>query len=314
MRKIFFIIGLILLSFARPAFSQNYAVKATTDSLEYLIGDFIHYTITVQTPENTEVFVPPFADSLKNLHFIKAEEPIEQKTEKGVNHVFRYVLAGYDSLEVTIPNLPVLVKNKAENKTDTLLTNKVRLFVNKVKVDKKKDIKDIKKVLTIPYDWQTLALIILGVILALAVAYFIYKKFFRKKEPEEKKKIKVVLPPHKIAYAKLSELEVEKLWQNGKVKEYHSKITEIIREYFENRFGFNSLEMTTGETLEELRKRDASLEVLQTVEKFLTNADMVKFAKFQPMPTVNEEMMKEAYKIIDLTKPREEETENTENV
>ncbi len=304
MRKTFFI--LILLFVTRAATAQTVTVTATTDSLEYLIGDFIHYDITVEAPENTEVFVPPFADSLKQLTFLRKEKTEETKTAKGIRRVFRYVLAGYDSLKAEIPSVPVVLKKQGGNGYDTLLTNKVTLYVNKVKVDKKKDIRDIKNVLTIPYDWLTLVLIILAILLLIALAYFVYKKYFRKKESAtERKTVKVVLPPHKIAYKKLNELEAEKLWQNGKIKEYHSRLTEIIREYFEKRFGFNSLEMTSGETLEELRKRGVSLETLQTAERFLSNADMVKFAKFQPMPTVNEEMMKEAYKIIDLTKPNE---------
>ncbi len=312
MRRNFFI-AIFLLLFS-VVYSQTYTVKATTDSLEYLIGDFIDYSITVETPENIEVYVPSFADSLKDLHFLRKGEISETKTAKGIKKVFHFILAGYDSLDTTIPELPVILKNKDEGKTDTILTNKVKLFVSKVKVDKQKDIKDIKKILTIPYDWGTLALIILSVLLALAIIYFVYGKFFRKKtSAEEKKTIKIVLPPHKIAYKKLTELESEKLWQSGKIKEYHSRLTEIIREYFEKRFGFNSLEMTSGETLAELQKRDVSPETLKAVEEFLSNADLVKFAKFQPMPTVNEAMMKEAYKIIDLTK-REEETAENENV
>lgn len=304
MKRILFIA--FLLTFASFSYSQEYGVKATTDSLDYLVGDYIHYSIITETPENTEVFVPPFADSLKPLYFLRKEKVKESKSGNGIKRVFTYVLAGYDSLNVTIPSLPVVVKNKSSNKFDTLFTNKVKLFVNKVKTDPKKDIKDIKNILTVPYDWQTLALILLAVIVVLLIAYLIYKKFFKKKKSEtDKKTVKVILPPHKIAYKKLSELENKKLWQNGKIKEYHSELTEIIREYFEKRFGFNSLEMTSGETLNELRKHNVAPEVLITTEEFLANADMVKFAKFQPMPTVNEEMMKEAYKIIDLTKPRE---------
>ena len=308
MRKVLFIAFLLFVVGIISA--QSYVVKATTDSLEYLVGDYINYKITVDAPKNTDVYVPPFADSLKSLHFLR-----KGKTEtEGKRKVFHYVLAGYDSLEATIPKIPVVLKNKETNKTDTILTNEVKLFVNTVKIDTTKDIRDIKKVLEIPYDWKTVLLYVAILLLLLAVAYFLYKKFGKKKTTEEKKTIKVVLPPHKIAYKKLSELEAAKLWQQGKIKEYHSKITEIIREYFEGRYGFNSLEMTSAETLNELRKRNVSLEAIQTVEQFLTNADMVKFAKFQPMPTVNENMMKEAYKIVELTKPQEETQTEERNV
>ena len=62
--------------------------------------------------------------------------------------------------------------------------------------------------------------------------------------------------------------------------------------------------MTTKETIENLKVKDVDEKVIVTTEEFLANADMVKFAKFQPMPTVNEDMMKEAYLIVNDTKKK----------
>jgi TRAP-type uncharacterized transport system substrate-binding protein len=42
--------------------------------------------------------------------------------------------------------------------------------------------------------------------------------------------------------------------------------------------------------------------VYKIAESFFNNADLVKFAKFQPMPSINEQMMKQAYEIVDTTK------------
>ena len=93
------------------------------------------------------------------------------------------------------------------------------------------------------------------------------------------------------------------------IKDYHSEITGIIRDYFEERFHFQALEMTTPEILSSIKSRDVKIEVVAKTEEFLTNADLVKFAKFHPMPTVNEEMMKEAYFIVDHTKNKAAERE-----
>ncbi len=312
-RKHILILILILLGF--NSYAQTYTVKATTDSLEYLIGDFIHYKISVEVPDSTEAFVPTVKDSLKDLVLLKQNQSEIKLNNGNKKIIFDYTLAGYDSLDVTIPEVPVIIREKSKRKIDTLFTNKVKLFVSKVKTDPKKDIKDVKDILTIPYDWLQLLLIILGILILLALAYFVYKKFFKNKNEESQlEKIKVILPPHKIAYKKLMELENERLWQQGKIKEYHSKLTEIIREYFENRFGFNSLEMTSAETLDELRKYSVTDEAWEITRKFLEDADMVKFAKFQPMPKVNAEMMKYAYKIIDLTKQAEENSEKANDV
>ena len=109
------------------------------------------------------------------------------------------------------------------------------------------------------------------------------------------------LPSYITALNNLHQLEEEKLWQKGRVKEYHSRITEIIRKYFEDRFYLPALELTTTEALNRLRNRHDTNEILKTTEEFLNNADLVKFAKYNPVPDLNNEIMKQAYEIVEKT-------------
>ncbi|MFI5238050.1 MAG: hypothetical protein ACHQLA_08935, partial [Ignavibacteriales bacterium] len=91
------------------------------------------------------------------------------------------------------------------------------------------------------------------------------------------------------------------LWQKGMVKEYHSKITGIVRGYFEERFNLPALELTTSEQMQQLNKVSSAESILIITNEFLNNADLVKFAKFQPLPSVNETMMKQAKEIVTQT-------------
>ena len=63
------------------------------------------------------------------------------------------------------------------------------------------------------------------------------------------------------------------------------------------------MEMTTTETLRHLNSIKESENILDTTYDFLSNADLVKFAKFQPLQSVNEEMMTQARNIIRETIP-----------
>jgi aspartate carbamoyltransferase regulatory subunit len=63
-----------------------------------------------------------------------------------------------------------------------------------------------------------------------------------------------------------------------------------------------ALELTTGEAVAMLKGRRETEEVVEITEKFLSNADMVKFAKYQPMESVNREMMVQAKEIVERTK------------
>ncbi len=310
MKKLLLILLVLSTSFLH---AQSIKALATTDSLNYNIGDYIDYSIVVFAPSKYRIELPSVKDSLKSLTFLKNGKTDVVDNQKGfATTTYNFILAGYDSLAETIPAMTITLVDTANKSSLKIKTNQVNVVVNTLNVNLKQDIKDVKPVISIPYDWQKLSLIVLGILILLAIILFVYRKYF-KKENEEKKIVKrIVLPPHKIAYKKLSELESEKIWQSGNIKEFHSRITEIIREYFEKRFGFNSLEMTTDETIRKLLEQNISDEVVTITRKFLENADMVKFAKFTPMPSVNEEMMKEAYKIVDLTKS-ELETEITED-
>jgi len=91
------------------------------------------------------------------------------------------------------------------------------------------------------------------IIIFLVVLYILYKKFWKKKEIISIKPKEVKLLPYQIALKKLDQLGAEKLWQKGFIKEYHSRITEIIREYFEKQFNLPALELTTTESLQLLK-------------------------------------------------------------
>ncbi len=100
------------------------------------------------------------------------------------------------------------------------------------------------------------------------------------------------------------------------VKDYHSKITGIVRGYFEERFNLPALELTTSEQMQQLKNVSSAEIILNITNEFLNNADLVKFAKFQPLPSVNEEMMKQAKEIVNQTISKEPEQveEEVQNV
>ena len=110
-------------------------------------------------------------------------------------------------------------------------------------------------------------------------------------------------PAHIIAFRQLKQLKEDKLWEKGNIKGYYTRLTEIVRQYLENRFKIFSMELTTVETLAELKKtgfrEDETYRKLRTV---LTGADLVKFAKFNPEPSENELQFNYTWDFVDTTK------------
>ncbi|MFC2134668.1 hypothetical protein ACFLTH_08640 [Bacteroidota bacterium] len=292
--------------------AQTMQVYASTDTTDYVVGDYIRYSIEVRYDKDVNVYFPPVQDSIKVLEFIKADAPIIQESETEILEIRNYIFSKYDSSGVTIPALPVEYTVGTDPQRGMIETNPVIISVHTLEVDPTKDILDVKRPVKIPLNLVLiLILALLGLGLLIGV-FFIYRYYKNKKEGHLPQKIIVKIPPHKTALKNLQILEDKKLWQQGEVKEYHSAVTGIIRKYFEERFLFRALEMTSAEIMDELKNIHESQKVFDVTLGFLDNADLVKFAKFQPMPSVNEEMMKQAYDIVLETKPVEVIEEKTE--
>lgn len=288
--------------------AQNIQVFADTDSSEYVVGDYIHYSLEIKYSKGIIVTIPSIKDSITNLEFIKEEPSIREETDSEVYELHNYIFSRYDSSDIWIPTYSIAYTTDGIN-VQYIQVNPVNILVRTVEVDSQSDIKDVKAPIRIPLDWLATIIIILIIIFVALIAYFGYRYYKKKHTPELQNEIKITVLPYERALTNLHELEDKKLWQQGMTKEYHTEVTGIIRDYFEERFHFQALEMTTPEIMDSIKSRDVKVEVIAKTEEFLANADMVKFAKFQPMPTVNEEMMKEAYFIVDYTKNKAAEKE-----
>lgn len=281
--------------------AQSISVLASVDSSDYLIGDYINYTLEVRADKNTEVTTPFIKDSLKQVEIIKELPPVVNEDQNIKSTTYGYIISYYDSASVTIPSIAVHFKSQGSEEEKLALSNPVTFTVHTVAVEPQADIKDVKEPLTIPLDWKFILIIALIVLFVVAVAYYLYRRYKKKKAEMPVKKKIIKIPAHVRALTALSNLENEKLWQKGAVKEYHSKITGIIRGYFEERFNLPALELTSSEQMEQLKKAPDAENILSITNEFLNNADLVKFAKFQPMPSVNEAMMNQAKEIVNKT-------------
>jgi hypothetical protein len=100
----------------------------------------------------------------------------------------------------------------------------------------------------------------------------------------------------------LEKLRVKKLWQAGKMKEYHTELTDILRKYIEDRFRLMAMESTTSEILDDLQEKTGiSKECRDILGKILSMADLVKFAKYAPLAEDHEGSMEYAIDFISRT-------------
>ena len=146
--------------------------------------------------------------------------------------------------------------------------------------------------------WWALVLLIIVVV---GVLYFLI--FYRKGKKPQIFKLKPALPAHVIALGKLEYIRKQKIWSKGQVKEFHVQITDVIREYIENRFGIYAVEMTSAEIFESFEVRKLLIETdFIKLRQILEVADTVKFAKYEALQNENDLSMRNAFDFVESTK------------
>jgi len=297
---------LLLFFIAISLNAQSVTVFANTDTTDYIVGDYIYYTLELNYPKNTRIEIPQIQDSITVLDFIKEEPVVSEESGNTVHILRKYIFSKYDSADVTIPSFRINYFLDGNSEPQFVNVNPIKIIVRTIEINAQGDIQDVKAPLKIQLDWLMILLIILIVVVVIVGVYFLYRYYRKKKLGIVPQKKIIKLPPYRIALDSLSELETKKLWQQGMIKEYHSEITGIIRKYFEDKFNFRALEMTSSEVLLSLKNINDTREIVEITDEFLNNADLVKFAKFKPIPTINEDMMKQAYEIVNKTKVEDE--------
>jgi len=301
MKKLFFIFIFI----SNFLFSQT----AILDTNTILIGDQIKLIISVELDLNEECNWPEFTDSVyEKVEIISKSDLKETETEDSKIISQEIILTCFDSGSYYLPPI-VFNENK---KTEGLLLNVNTIVINDsssmmditdTKIGTKDDytaeeIMEKRKRFWIMIAW------IIGILLLLFLIYYLIKKY--KKGESLITKRKIVIPPHITALNKLQNLNKKKLWQKGELKEYYSELSLILREYTENRFNFQALELPTSDIIRNLTQLDSDL--LSKLEFVLQKADNIKYAKGLSLNEENKESMKKSKEFIQLTKIEKDES------
>lgn len=289
---------------------QDISVKAAFDTSRIYIGDQINFSVTVEQPSDIKLDIPSFKDTLDTNIEILSGPKVDSMVISGnrLRISKKYLITSFDSGMYMVK--PVFVELKDAGGIKRFYSDYSILEVIRVRLtppDTAAKIFDIVEPYRAPVTiGELLPWILLSLLAALIVWLVIrYGPKLRKKEKE------IVIPAsiepaHVIAFRELEILKEEKLWQAGEIKKYYTRLTEILRQYLENRFGVFSLEMTTSETLDALVKTGFRKdETYNTLKSVLNGADLVKFAKYKPEPAENEQSFENSWHFVSVTKLEE---------
>ena len=324
--RIYIIFILILTVAGQKANAQRIKATATLDSTNILLGDQIKLFLEIDHPKNIEVEFPQVPDTIQSLIEVLERSGIdtfELDNEEFQKQIQSYTITCFDSGSYRIP--PYWFKIDVDGRVDSIPSNGVTLNVYSMEIDTTKGPTDIKMPYDAPLTLKEVTPYILGVMLLGAIIFLILYSIKRKKknQPLFSRPQKPKEPAHIIALRELDRIKAQKIWQQGKTKQYYSEVTEALRVYIEDRFEIPAMEQTSDETIESFRfRRDLLSEKSFTnLSQILKLADLVKFAKYKPLPDDDNLSLVNAYffindtKKVEIKKPEEikEEEENESN-
>ena len=267
-----------------------------------MIGDQTALHLSVTQEANERVEMPVFGETLQEGIEIVDRSAIDTTTLPDGRLQLSQELTLTSFKDSLFPVAPIAVVSG----TDTFFTDPMALnVIQPFEVDSSLAITDIKDIEKAPIYWWgiirwiLLALAIIGLFVGAYYGVQWYRKHFLKEE--EVIEPELLRPADEVALEKLDEIKAQKIWKDGKVKEYQTELTDVVREYIGRRFDVQSTEKTSDETLRAMKPL-IDKELFAKLSKMLQLADLVKFAKWTTTPDENEQALSTAYEFVNETK------------
>ena len=300
------------------AAQSNVIVNAEVDSMMLWVGEQTGLHIEVTCDAGQTVEFPSYRDTIvTGLEIIPPVVTDTQYVNNGQRMTIKrsYNVTCFDSALIYIPSVAILVDGKE------YMSNRLALAFMSYDIPEGEETQIFgpKQNMKTPirlYELKGLIIFWGLAIIAIALAVYLFMRYRDDKPIIRKIKIEPKIPAHVRAINGIEELRTSGGPHSEDSKAYYTRLTDILREYINERFGFNATEMTSYEILERLEEsRDK--ESLKELRDLLSTSDMVKFAKFKPMLNENDRNLVSALEFVNGTKielseeelkPKEEET------
>lgn len=306
--KIKLLIGILcalLPSFARA----QVTVDAKIGSTQIFIGQQVGITLEVSADAGKSVEFPQI-DSLHQLipgiEVLESTLPDTDLVNEGKRMVLtkKYVITSFDSALYYIPPMKVKVDGK-EFESKNLALKVVTFNVDTLHVDSIFPYKPEMKPQFSWDDWKPVIWLTILLIVLVAILVYVFVRLVQNKPIIRRIKLRQHIAPHKLAMQKIAQIKEDNLVQSEDSKEYYTQLTDTLRQYISERFGFNAMEMTSTEIIQHLEAENDE-DALRELRDLFTTADLVKFAKYTTLINENDRNLVTAIEYINQTKREEE--------
>ena len=304
---------LIVLITSALKLSAQVQVEASIDSIQIFVGEQVHVTLSATAKEQSKVEFPQFKPTeyiTPGIEVLGAEELESKEQDNGfVTRQMVYTMTSFDDTLYYIPPMKVKIDGKPYE-SKSLALKVLTIEVDTTNVDQFFGPKDVQDN---PFQWSDWSLsfwLSVLMLVLLAVVYYLYLRLRDNKPIITHIRIVKRLLPHQKALQQIEQIKADKMVASENSKEYYTKLTDTIRKYIEERYGFSAMEMTSSEIIDHLMATQDESALSELRHLFLT-ADLVKFAKYSTLINENDANLVNAIDFINQTKLENEPQEET---
>lgn len=289
------------------AFGQT--VEQRMDSLQLLIGQQTILHLKATARKGARIVLPSFKPQDQIVPGVEVVEQSKGDTmQMGDDRIQvsrDYTLTSFDEKVYVVPALDVKIDGKSYH------GNPLALKVLTVPVDTvhPNQFYPAKGVQDNPFEWSEWSFAFwLSLLMIIICGAMIYLRNRLKKNKPIIARIRIVkrVPAHEKALREINDIKHHHTNASQETqKEYYTQLTNTLRAYIVSRFGFNAMEMTSGEIIERLRA-SGDQKMIDELRMLFSTADLVKFAKYEIPMNENDANLVNAINFIDQTKTDEQ--------
>jgi hypothetical protein len=290
-----------------PLPPNGFAVQAKLSKPAIFVGDPVTLTLTARHPVGSVIDFPNIGNGKKLV--VRGQSSAKKERLSGLESETSYQLTSFRIGDWSVATHPVVCTFSNGTQNVQSLPERilhVQSSLNATNATKLSDIKDIVKppLQFLRKLWVPLAVALLALLAGLITLLILRKK-------KSAAPLAPPVPPHILARQALESLKA-KVWNP---EPFFTELSLILRSYLENRFDLNAPESTTEELTRSMSS-DVRLEIKeqQTLRNFLTQADLVKFARAGAEKDVMQTAFTTVEEFVEQTKEEiQEPQKNTEN-
>lgn len=280
-------------------------VDVKLDSLQLFIGQQTGLTLSVTLDAKQKLQMPDIRkgqELIPNVEVVEVAGPDTAFLNDGKRMTVSqaYTITAWDSAFYYLPPMQVMV-DTTPYESKSLALKVYTVDVDTLHLDQ---FFPPNGIMELPFLWEEWEMVALGnlllilMLVCVGVLYYHVKhgkpivRFIRRKKK---------LPPHQVAMDEIERIKSERKWAEEDSKEYYTLLTDTLRNYIRDRYGFNAMEMTSTEIIDRLVSENNE-EALDELREIFRTADLVKFAKWSTLINENDANLVAAVEYVNQTK------------